>query len=123
MIRKILTKEKMKILFYMTVYDLLCALISMVFLGFNYYIYIGLAVGTLTAIINLTALGKVIDWAVVKRNVPVAFLVHIGRFVLFGLAGHFCIAADITALVAYGFGVIGLVPALVGVYRKDGIDL
>lgn len=118
MSRKTCAKEKLKILFYMMVYDLLCVAISLIVLGIDWYFYIGLAVGTSTVMINFIALEKVIECVVARQNVSVAILIHMGRFALFGLAGCFCLVTDITALVAYAIGVIGLTPALVGVYRK-----
>lgn len=119
MSRKIFTREKLKILFYIVIYDILCKALSLVVLGLDWGFSIGLALGTITVMVNFIILEKVVDCALDRHKLLLAFLLHLGRFLLFGLAGYFSCTISITALIAYGIGILGLVMSIVFVYGRN----
>lgn len=118
--REKFTREKWKIFFYMVVYGLLCEAFSLFVLGFDWRFTIGLIMGICAVTVNLIALEKVIDYAIDGKQIWLAFLLHIGRFLLFGVAGYLCYRIDVVALAAYGIGVLGLTAASVITYVKEG---
>lgn len=109
-------REKLKILFYMLIYDLLCWSISIPAIGLNGQFVIGLLAGSVTAAVNLYVLEKVVDCAIEGKKAILAFLIHLGRFLLFALAGYFCFTTGMTALVSWGIGTLGLTAASAAVY-------
>lgn len=113
-------KEKWKIFFYMVVYGLLCEAFSLFVLGWNWRFTLGLIIGIGAVTVNLIVLEKVVDFAIDGKQIWLAFLLHMGRFFLFGLTGYLCYRIDSIALVAYAIGVLGLTAASVITYVKEG---
>lgn len=111
-------KEKQKILFYMIVYDLICEAVSLLVLGFDGRFLLGLMIGTGITAVNLAALEKVVDCVIERKHTQSAVLLHLGRFLLFGLAGFCAYLIGITALVAYGTGTTGLAFAAAAYYLR-----
>lgn len=109
-----MTKEKLNILFCIAIYGLLCQGISVFVIGFESAFTAGLLLGILTVLMNLSGLEKVIGCFVERRRVRLAFLIHLGRFLLFGAAGYLCFRISMTALAAYGFGVLSLTAGAAG---------
>ena len=118
--REKFTREKWKIFFYMVVYSLICEAFSLFVFGFDWRFTFGLIMGICAVTVNLTALEKVVDCAIDGKQIWLAFLLHMGRFLLFGVTGYLCYRIDIIALAAYGIGVLGLTVASVITYVKEG---
>lgn len=118
--REKFTREKWKIFFYMVVYGLLCEAFSLFVFGLDWRFTVGLILGINAVTVNLIALEKVVDCAIDGKQIWLAFLLHMGRFLLFGAAGYLCYCISMTALAAYGIGVLGLTVASVITYVKEG---
>lgn len=100
-------KNKLKILLYMIIYDFVCEIVSLFIFGSAAGVPIGLIVGTLTVMLNFLVLERVVDWIIDGNHTVFAFLIHLGRFFIFGAAACLCWAVDFQALAAYGFGIAG----------------
>lgn len=118
--REKFTIEKKKIFFCAVVYGLLCEAFSLFIFGFDWRFTIGLIMGIGAVIVNLITLERVVDCAIERRRIWLAFLLHMGRFLLFGAAGYVCYKIGLLALAAYGIGIISLTVASVITYVKEG---
>ena len=119
--RENFTQQKKKIFFCMVVYGLLCEVFSLFILGFRGEFTIGLILGMGAAAINLVILETVVDLIIKKRNTWLAFLIHLGRFFLFGLLAVVSLKISFISVVAYAIGVLGrVVGSLVTFVKKEG---
>lgn len=112
--------EKRKIFFFMVVYGLLCEAFSLFILGFNWRFTVGLATGIGIMAVNFIVLEKVVDFIIGRKQIVLAFLLHLGRFLLFGISAYLSYKLSVIALIAYGIGVLGLTAASVITYVKEG---
>lgn len=120
MSREKFTREKWKIFFYMVVYGLICEAFSLFVLGLDWRFTLGLIIGIGAVTVNLIVLEKVVDFAIDGKQIWLAFLLHMGRFLLFGMTGYLCYRIGTIALTAYAIGVLGLTAASVIAYVKEG---
>ena len=119
--RENFTQQKKKVFFCMVVYSLLCEVFSLFILGFRGEFTIGLILGAGAAAINLVILEKVVDLIIEKRKMSLAFLLHLGRFFLFGLLAVLSFMISILSVIAYAIGVLGLVAGSVITFgKKEG---
>ena len=95
----------------MIIYDLICTTASLFFTGPEIEISVGLIAGTLTVMFNFLVLEKVVDYIIDGKYTVLAFLIHLGRFFIFGGVACLCCTFGIHALIAYGFGVLGFTAA------------
>ena len=112
-------KEKKIIFFYCVLYSLICEVISLFVLGFNMGFLIGIWSGSLGAVVNLYLLELVVDTAIINKNMTLAFLIQVGRLLIYGAVGFGCYLISLPALVAYAIGVLGIVLATVITYGKE----
>ena len=117
--RENFTQQKKKIFFCMVVYSLLCEVFSLFILGFKGEFTMGLILGTAAAAINLAVLEKVVD-LILDKKTRAAFLLHLGRFFLFGLLAVASLKIGFLAVIAYSAGVLGLVAGSVFTFVREG---
>lgn len=96
----------------MIIYDLICAAVSLFITGPEAEVAAGLAAGTLTVIFNFLLLEKVVDYIIDGTRAGFAFLIHLGRFFIFGAAACLCSAFGIHMLASYGLGVLSFTAAV-----------
>ena len=105
-------KNKLKILFYMIIYDLACIIAALFLTGSEIEVTAGLIAGTLTVMFNFMVLERVVDYIIDGKCAVFAFLIHLGRFFIFGAVACLCCVLGTHALIAYGFGVLGFTAAV-----------
>lgn len=111
--------QKRFIIFCCVAYSLICEVISLFVLGLNVGFLTGIITGTIAVIINFILLEGVVDLAIYRNNISIAFLLNLGRLLLYGILGYGCFLFDVKALIAYGIGVLGINAGAVICFRKD----
>lgn len=112
------TENKHKIWMYCGMYTLVCEIISIVFVGFRWDFAAGILAGTVTVLVNFTLLEKFANKVLFDKKTLTAFLLQLGRYLLFGLVAYACIRISLTAGLAYSIGILGIT---VGILIKYGI--
>lgn len=112
-------KQRAKIILCCVAYSLFCEVISLFVLGLDFVFITGLTTGTVAVIINLILLEGVVNLAVYRHNIGIAFLLHLGRLLLYGLLGYSCFLLGINGLIAYGIGVLGINIGALICFRKE----
>lgn len=114
------TVEKRKLFFLMAVYGLVCEAFSLFILGLDRGFSTGIILGIGAAAINFVVLEKVIDIVIYRKKTFLAFPLHLGRFLLYGVLGYVSYRTGTTGLIAYGVGIISL-PVAAGItYIGEG---
>ncbi|HKM28731.1 MAG TPA: hypothetical protein VJY37_03515 [Anaerovoracaceae bacterium] len=114
------SKNKHKIWIYCGIYAVVCEVISLIFLGFRYDFAVGILAGTLTVLVNFTLLERFTTTFLVDKKALTAFLLQLGRYLLFGLVAILCIKINLLAGLGYSIGILGITIGIVIEYGIGG---
>lgn len=113
-------KEKKEIIAIYVIIAVICETVSLFIIGPRGDFAIGLIAGTVTMIINYNILGKVIDMMLSGSNITIAFLLQMGRYLLFGGVAFIVVKISIYATIAYAIGILILSLVFLVKYGKGG---
>ncbi|MEF9922108.1 MAG: hypothetical protein RR313_07105 [Anaerovoracaceae bacterium] len=113
-------KDKKEIIAIYVIIAVICETVSLFIIGPRSDFAIGLIAGTVTMIINYNILGKVIDIMLSGSNITIAFLLQMGRYLLFGGVAFIVVKISTYAVIAYAIGILILSLVFLVKYGKGG---
>lgn len=114
------TENKHKIWIYCGIYAAVCEVISLIIIGLRWDFAIGLLAGTITVLVNFSLLEKLTDTIIFDKKALTAFLLQLGRYLLFGLIAFICVKISLCAGLAYAIGILSISLAIVIKYGIRG---
>lgn len=113
-------KNKRKVVKLYFMFTIAAEILSLPFLGFNPGFAGGLLAGAAAFTVNLALLERVVYGLTAGKNKITAFLIQLGRFLVFGAAGILCAFFGVNAVIALGVSAVTFTAGIVTAALKGG---